>query len=285
VSINTEDIQTATNLLNRCIEMVIEFGRLPEEVVTRQINTLVPREDYPLITVVQCAGVGELRVNAACVQHVVFCTNGEVWAKDASGVHHVITYDVIPDAEDLIDTHLRKLGLVQDEELVTEWPEEDYIEMPAVAEEVMANIAPVFEQEGLPGVFVRSRTPESKRQPGQHLHAYQVMGQGKALSCTCPAARHGRKCWHIDAVIMADAWEKAARDLYDVLSRRGTASPEVKARAIARTWETILERTPRTIRGAKLDINEAMRRFIAFSSMAVTKIHHNKYAAQREFTL
>ena len=59
----------------------------------------------------------------------------------------------------------------------------------------------------------------------------------------------------------------------------------MKARAIARTWETILERTPRTIRGAKLDINEAMRRFIAFSSMAVTKIHHNKYAAQREFTL
>lgn len=285
MSINTEDIQTATNLLNRCIEMVIEFGRLPEEVVTRQINTLVPREDYPLITVVQCAGVGELRVNAACVQHVVFCTNGEVWAKDASGVHHVITYDVIPDAEDLIDTHLRKLGLVQEEELVTEWPEEDYIEMPAVAEEVMADIAPVFEQEGLPGVFVRSRTPEHKRQPGQHLHAYQVMGQGKALSCTCPAARHGRKCWHIDAVIMADAWEKAARDLYDVLSRRGTASPEVKARAIARTWETILDRTPRTIRGAKLDINEAMRRFIAFSSMAVTKIHHNKYAAQREFTL
>jgi hypothetical protein len=282
--INTEDIQTAIQLLNRCIEMVIEFGRLPEEAVTRQINALVPREDYPLITVVRCAGVGELRVNAACVQHVVYCTNGEVWAKDAAGVHHVITYDVIPDAEDLIDTHLRKLGLVQDEELVTNW-EEDYIEMPAVAEEVMADAAPVFEQDGLPGVFVRSRTPEHRRQPGQHLHAYQVMGQGKALSCTCPAARHGRKCWHIDAALMADAWEKAARDLYDVLSRRGTASPEVKARAIARTWEDILDRTPTTIRGAKLDINEAMRRFIAFSSMAVTKIHYNRDAANREFTL
>ena len=83
---------------------------------------------------------------------------------------------------------------------------------------------------------------------------------------------------------MAAAWEMAARDLYDVLSRRGTASPEVKARVIARTWETILERTPRTVRGAKLDINEAMRRFIAFASMSVSKIHYNRDAANRELT-
>jgi hypothetical protein len=281
---NIEDIQTATNLLNRCIKMVTEYGRLPEESVIRQINALVPREDCPFITVVQCATVGELRVNAACVQHVVFCTDGHTWAKDAAGVHHVITYDVVPDAEDLIDTHLRKLGLVQDEELVEEEEVEAYIEMPSSVESMMADVSPVFEQDGLPGRFVRSRTPEHKRQPGQHLHAYQVMGQGRALSCTCPAARHGRMCWHTEAVIMSEAWEKAARDLYDVLSRRGTASPEVKARVIARTWETILERTPRTVRGAKLDINEAMRRFIAFASMSVSKIHYNRDAASREFT-
>ena len=275
----TQDMLTAVNLLDRAIYMVTQAGRLPSATIIGQINRLVPSSERPFVVAVETQGVGELIVNAAHLNHVVFVTTGEVWAEDTSGVQHLITYDVVPDAVDLALDYLKSLGLNEEEEDGQEEEGEDYVEMPAVAEAMMADAAPVFEQDGLPGVFVRSRTPEHKRQPGQHLHAYQVMGSGRSRSCTCPAARHGRKCWHLTA---ADAWEKAARDLYDVLSRRGTASPEVKARVIIRTWEKILEETPRTVRGAKLDIPQAMSRFIGFASMAVSKIHHNRDAANRE---
>jgi hypothetical protein len=270
--------------------MVTQAGRLPSAVVVAQINRLMPSSERPFVVAVETQGVGELIVNAAHLNHVVFVTNGETWAEDTSGVQHLITYDVVPDAVDLALDYLKSLGLHEEEEDGQEeqdadWPSEDYVEMPPAAEAMLADAAPVFELDGLPGLHVRSRTPEHKRQPGQHLSSYQVMGSGRSRSCTCPAARHGRKCWHLTAANTADAWEKAARDLYDVLSRRGTASPEVKARVIIRTWEQILEETPRTVRGDKLDVPQAMSRFIGFASMAVSKIHYNKHAAQREFVL
>ena len=286
----TQDMLTAVNLLDRCITAVTRYGRLPIPAVVAQINRLVPSSERPFVVAVETQGVGELIVNAAHLNHVVFVTTGEVWAEDTSGVQHLITYDVVPDAVDLALDYLKSLGLHEEEEDGQEeqdadWPSEDYVEMPATAEAMLADAAPVFELDGLPGLHVRSRTPEHKRQPGQHLSSYQVMGSGRSRSCTCPAARHGRKCWHLTAANTADAWEKAARDLYDVLSRRGTAAPEVKAQAIIRTWEQILEETPRTMRGDKLDVPQAMSRFIGFASMAVSKIHYNKHAAQREFVL
>lgn len=285
----TQDMLTAVNLLDRCITAVTRYGRLPIPAVVAQINRLVPSSERPFVVAVETQGVGELIVNAAHLNHIVYVTTGETWAEDTSGVQHLITYDVVPDAVDLALDYLKSLGLHEEEEDGQEqdadWPSEDYVEMPATAEAMLADAAPVFELDGLPGLHVRSRTPEHKRQPGQHLSSYQVMGSGRSRSCTCPAARHGRKCWHLTAANTADAWEKAARDLYDVLSRRGTASPEVKARVIIRTWEQILEETPRTVRGDKLDVPQAMSRFIGFASMAVSKIHYNKYAAQREFVL
>jgi len=285
----TQDMLTAVNLLDRCITAVTRYGRLPIPAVVAQINRLVPSSERPFVVAVETQGVGELIVNAAHLNHIVYVTTGETWAEDTSGVQHLITYDVVPDAVDLALDYLKSLGLHEEEEDGQEqdadWPSEDYVEMPATAEAMLADAAPVFELDGLPGLHVRSRTPEHKRQPGQHLSSYQVMGSGRSRSCTCPAARHGRKCWHLTAANTADAWEKAARDLYDVLSRRGTASPEVKAQAIIRTWEQILEETPRTVRGDKLDVPQAMSRFIGFASMAVSKIHYNKYAAQREFVL
>ena len=225
----TQDMLTAVNLLDRCITAVTRYGRLPIPAVVAQINRLVPSSERPFVVAVETQGVGELIVNAAHLNHVVFVTTGELWAEDTSGVQHLITYDVVPDAVDLALDYLKSLGLHEEEEDGQEeqdadWPSEDYVEMPATAEAMMADAAPVFEQDGLPGVFVRSRTPEHKRQPGQHLHAYQVMGSGRSRSCTCPAARHGRKCWHLTAANTADAWEKAARDLAQV--RRILGGPE-----------------------------------------------------------
>ena len=285
----TQDMLTAVNLLDRAIYMVTQVGRLPIPAVIAQINRLVPSSERPFVVAVETQGVGELIVNAAHLNHVVFVTTGEVWAEDTSGVQHLITYDVVPDAVDLALDYLKSLGLHEEEEPVQEeqdadWPSEDYVEMPPAAEAMLADAAPVFELDGLPGLHVRSRTPEHKRQPGQHLSSYQVMGSGRSRSCTCPAARHGLKCWHITAAHTADAWEKAVRDLYDVLSRRGTAAPEVKARAIIRTWQQILEETPRTVRGAKLDVPQAMNRFIGFASMAVTNFHCNRDVASRELS-
>ncbi len=193
----TQDMLTAVNLLDRAIYMVTQAGRLPSATIIGQINRLVPSSERPFVVAVETQGVGELIVNAAHLNHVVFVTTGEVWAEDTSGVQHLITYDVVPDAVDLALDYLKSLGLNEEEEDGQEEEGEDYVEMPAVAEAMMADAAPVFEQDGLPGVFVRSRTPEHKRQPGQHLHAYQVMGSGRSRSCTCPAARHGRKCWHL----------------------------------------------------------------------------------------
>jgi len=280
----TEDILTAVNLLDRAIYMVTQAGRLPSAVVVAQINRLMPSSERPFVVAVETQGVGELIVNAAHLNHVVFVTTGQTWAEDTSGVQHLITYDVVPDAVDLALDYLKSLGLHEEEDVQDEEDAEAYVDMPAEAEAMVADVAPVFELDGLPGVFVRSRTPEHKRQHGQHLSSYQVMGSGRSRSCTCPAARHGLKCWHITAAHTADAWEKAVRDLYDVLSRRGTAAPEVKARVIIRTWQQILEETPRTVRGAKLDVPQAMSRFIGFASMAVTNLHYNRDVASRELS-
>ena len=151
-------------------------------------------------------------------------------------------------------------------------PSQRFAPMPQAVEAALHAIAPTFEQDGLAGVFVRSRTPEAQRQQGEHLHAYHVTGTGRARACNCPAGRRGRACWHIEAATLDEAWEVAARRLYAVLTSTGSASPEVKARAIAATWSACVERTPRTRRSGKIDVTGAMRRFIELASAIATRL-------------
>ena len=156
---------------------------------------------------------------------------------------------------------------------LTRLKQSERLKMPADVEAMVCAVAPTFEREGLSGVFVLSRTPEDRREHGEHFHAYRVTGAGAARSCDCPAGRRGRKCWHLDAADLDGAWEAAARELYAALASAGTATPEKIGRAITRTWEDCKERQPPTLRTRRPDVVGAMRAFIALSSALCTKIY------------
>ncbi len=158
-------------------------------------------------------------------------------------------------------------------------PSQRFAPMPQAVEAMIAAVAPTFEQDGLAGVFVKSRTPEAQRQQGEHLHAYHVTGTGRARACNCPAGRRGRKCWHVSAAQLDEAWEVAARQLYAVLTTSGSASPQVKGRAIVATWQAVVERTPRTARSNKPDIVRAMGEFIELSSAITTRLQVQRASA------
>jgi hypothetical protein len=151
-------------------------------------------------------------------------------------------------------------------------PSQRFAPMPQAVEAMIAAVAPTFEQDGLAGVFVKSRTPEAQRQQGEHLHAYHVTGAGRARACNCPAGRRGRRCWHVSAAQLDEAWEVAARQLYAVLTASGSASPEVKGRAIVATWQAVVERTPRTARSGKPDLVRAMSEFVELASAITTRL-------------
>lgn len=151
-------------------------------------------------------------------------------------------------------------------------PSQRFAPMPQDVEAMIAAVAPTFEQDGLAGLFVKSRTPEAQRQQGEHLHAYHVTGTGRARACNCPAGRRGRRCWHVSAAQLDEAWEVAARQLYAVLTTSGSASPQVKGRAIVATWQAVVERTPRTARSNKPDVVRAMSEFVELASAITTRL-------------
>lgn len=151
-------------------------------------------------------------------------------------------------------------------------PSQRFAPMPQDVEAMIAAVAPTFEQDGLAGLFVKSRTPEAQRQQGEHLHAYHVTGTGRARACNCPAGRRGRRCWHVSAAQLDEAWEVAARQLYAVLTTSGSASPQVKGRAIVATWQAVVERTPRTARSGKPDVVRAMSEFVELASAITTRL-------------
>ena len=151
-------------------------------------------------------------------------------------------------------------------------PSQRFAPMPQAVEAMIAAVAPTFEQDGLAGLFVKSRTPEAQRQQGEHLHAYHVTGTGRARACNCPAGRRRRRCWHVSAAQLDEAWEVAARQLYAVLTTSGSASPQVKGRAIVATWQAVVERTPRTARSGKPDVVRAMSEFVELASAITTRL-------------
>jgi len=248
-------IQTAINLLDRIIAGLWQ-GNKPTFDDVGRINSLLPGRGFAKVSF--CGTVAELTLD----ERIMFASNGSVATFSPERGWHDITYDWHPDATDMIFDFVEKHGMklrADVEEVVEEvFP---FVEMPAAVEAMIADVAPVFEQDGLPGVFVKSRTPEAKRQPGEHLHAYQVLGGERVRKCNCPAARRGRKCWHTEAVDLAGVWEQVTRDLYSVLATRGSARPDQIGAFIVASWASAFMRTPKTLRGLH-DVPEAMRTYI-----------------------
>ena len=143
-------------------------------------------------------------------------------------------------------------------------------EMSAEAEDVMADAAPVYERDGLGGVWVRSRTPADERDKEQ-LAEYHVTGQRGAYKCNCPAGKRGRGCWHVAAVELMPTWEHAARSMFAAVKRSSSCDDARVAQAVASSWRRLLAAQPKTRRG-KVDVLGAMRRFDALGAALVTRL-------------
>ena len=143
-------------------------------------------------------------------------------------------------------------------------------DMSAEAEGVMADAAPVYERDGLGGVWVRSRTPAGARDEEQ-LAEYHVTGQRGAHKCNCPAGKRGRGCWHVAAAELMPTWEHAARSMYAAVKRSSTCDDTRIAQAVASSWRRLLAAQPATARG-KVDVLGAMRRFDAHGAALVTRL-------------
>lgn len=259
------EIKTAIDLLDRII-FDLWLGYKPNWNDVARINELLPGRGFAKVT--YCGTVAELTLD----ERIMFASNASVATFSPARGWSDITDDYHPDATDMIFDFVEKHGMnlrADVEEVVEEVVE--FVEMPAAVEAMVADVAPVFEQDGLPGVFVKSRTPEAKRQPGEHLHAYQVLGGERVRKCTCPAARRGRKCWHTEAVDLAGVWEQVTRDLYSVLATRGSARPDQIGAFIVASWASALDRTPKTRRGA-LDVPEAMRTYIGDAAGFIARV-------------
>ena len=128
-------------------------------------------------------------------------------------------------------------------------------EIPIAAQGVLIDSAPCWEVDGVPGVWVRSRTNTRK--------AYNVNKGG----CNCPA---WKGCWHMKAATLAPVWEASARELYHV--QPAHLAPLQRARIVALTWDAVLASQPR-IRG-KADVIGAIKRFATEApAVAVAPTH------------
>ncbi len=265
MSIPTE-IKTAIRILDQLI-FGLWNGRKPNWSDVARINELLPGRGFAKVS--YCGTVAELTLD----ERIMFASNASVATFSPARGWSDITDDFHPDATDMIFDFVEKHGMNLRGDAFDQLAEDvvEFVEMPAAVEAMLADVAPVFEQDGLPGVFVKSRTPEAKRQPGEHLHAYQVLGGERVRKCTCPAARRGRKCWHTEAVDLAGVWEQVTRDLYSVLATRGSARPDLVGRFIVASWASALDRAPKTHRGA-LDVPEAMRVYIGDAAGFIARI-------------
>lgn len=127
-------------------------------------------------------------------------------------------------------------------------------EIPVVAQGLLIEAAPCWEVDGVPGVWVRSRTNTRK--------AYNVNG-----GCNCPA---WKGCWHMKAAPLAPMWEASARELYHV--QPAHLAPLQRARIVGAAWAAVLASQPR-IRG-KVDVIGAIKRFATEApAVAVAPTH------------
>jgi len=234
-------LETSATLLNVMVQAFIKTGTV-KQARLQALNGLWSKVNgQTFLRFEEIGGCAELHIG----HDLTLYSDGLVMARCA-GQWINISDDILPDTEDIVAQWWA-------DTMTTEDTEDDAAELEAEA--ILMAAAPAYEVDGVPGVFVRSRTDAQK--------AYSVVG-GKA--CNCPAHR---KCWHLSAAELAPAWEFAARSLYAALSPEFT--PKTRAQTVASMWRQTLDQAP-TIRRGKVDVVSAIRQFSADASAVITEL-------------
>jgi len=234
-------LETSATLLHVMVQAFIKTGTV-KQARLQALNGLWSKVNgQTFLRFEEIGGCAELHIG----HDLTLYSDGLVMARCA-GQWVNISDDILPDTEDIVAQWWA-------DTMTTEDTEDDAAELEAEA--ILMAAAPAYEVDGVPGVFVRSRTDAQK--------AYSVVG-GKA--CNCPAHR---KCWHLSAAELAPAWEFAARSLYAALSPEFT--PKTRAQTVTSMWRQTMDKAI-TIRRNKVDVVSAIRQFSADASAVITEL-------------
>ncbi len=233
-------LETSATLLNVLVKAFTKTGTVKQARLQALNGLWTKVNGLTFLRFEEIGGCAELHIG----KDLTLYSDGLVMARCA-GQWVNISDDILPDTEDIVAQWWA--------DTVAEPEAADDAELEA--EEILMAAAPAYEVDGVPGVFVRSRTDAQK--------VYSVVG-GRA--CNCPAHR---KCWHLAAAELAPSWEFAARSLYSSLSPEFSA--KTRANTVASMWRQTLEQAP-TIKRGKVDVVAAMHQFSADASAVITEL-------------